>query len=133
MLCTDKTGTITEGKIIIHGTVNIEGKEDPFVRTLTYLNAAFESGFQNPIDDAIRALKLDITGYKKLGEIPYDFIRKRLSIVVQKGTDAQLITKGALKNILEVCTQTRLSDGSIVPIEEHKKTIEKHFTTYSSQ
>lgn len=133
MLCTDKTGTITEGKIIIHGTVNIEWKEDSFVRTLAYLNATFESGFQNPIDEAIRALKLDITGYKKLGEIPYDFIRKRLSIVAQNGTNAQLITKGALKNILEVCTQTRLSDGTIVPIEEHKKTIEKHFTTYSSQ
>ncbi len=133
ILCTDKTGTITQGTIIIHGTVDVEGKEDAFVRKLTFLNASFESGFSNPIDDAIRGLKEDITGYKKLAEIPYDFIRKRLSIAVRDGEKSMLITKGALKNILEVCTKVRKSDGTLAPLGDYQEMIDKHFSHYSNE
>ena len=97
------------------------------------MNAFFESGFQNPIDEALRGLKENVDGYTKIGEIPYDFIRKRLSIAVKDGDKATFITKGALKNILEICPSIRLEDGSIEPIEMHREKIEKHFSHYSSE
>ncbi len=74
-----------------------------------------------------------MTGYTKIGEIPYDFIRKRLTVAVKDEKTSMLVTKGALKNILEVCTDIRLSDGSVVNIEKYLSPINKHFSQYSSE
>ena len=80
ILCTDKTGTLTEGVVRIHSAIDINGEESEQVLFYAYLNASFESGFRSPIDEAVRNYKtFDLGGYEKLYEIPYDFIRKRLT------------------------------------------------------
>ena len=97
VLCSDKTGTLTEGQATVRSTVDIHGRPSQRVLTYAYLNSTFETGFRNPIDDAIRSSSgLDITGYVKLDELPYDFVRKRLSILVTQGDAHLMITKGAV-------------------------------------
>lgn len=109
LLCTDKTGTLTEGKIALHSAVDLEGLPAPAVLRLAFLNAALEAGIANPLDEAIvtagRAAGCNLDGARKVAEIPYDFSRKRLTLVVQQdGEDGPLIvTKGAFSNVLAVC------------------------------
>ena len=83
VLCTDKTGTLTKGEITLQGVHDLQGTENPNALLYVYLNACFESDFASPIDDAIRKhARLDISGWKKLDEVPYDFLRKRLTVLV---------------------------------------------------
>lgn len=131
ILCTDKTGTITEGNATVNDMVNWQGKSDERARLYAYLNALFQQGFTNPIDQAIATLQLPIDGYQKLDEIPYDFIRKRLSIAVQKGDQRFFVTKGALPNVLDVCSQIEAQTGQPEPINDSiRKLIEDRFATY---
>lgn len=112
VLCCDKTGTLTEGSVKMHSALDSEGVESREVFLCAYLNASYETGFTDPIDQAILDYgKPDIAGFKKLDEIPYDFVRKRLSILVARGEEHIVVTKGALANILEVCTAARTSQG----------------------
>ncbi len=79
---------------------------------MAYLNSLYETGFANPIDQAVRSgRKPDISGYGKLDEVPYDFIRKRLTVLVAKDGLSVMITKGALENVLEVCSSVEISGG----------------------
>ncbi|HXX35323.1 MAG TPA: magnesium-translocating P-type ATPase, partial [Thermodesulfobacteriota bacterium] len=111
VLCSDKTGTLTEGVVEFHSAVDVEGNENEKVFLYAYLNAMYETGFTNPIDEAIRKHRpLDLSGYQKLDEVPYDFVRKRLSILVSKDGVHQIITKGALLNVLEVCSSAEVGD-----------------------
>lgn len=131
LLCTDKTGTITEGVIKVSGLIDGFGENSEFVKALAYWNASLETGYANPMDEALRNLKLDTKeNPTRLGEVPYDFIRKRLSIAVQISTEKMLITKGAFLQILGICTQVRLSNGSTEPLSIHQATIEKQFETF---
>ena len=83
VLCSDKTGTLTQGKVSIHSTLDVRGRPSERVLRFACLNASFESGFANPIDEALRrAGACERTAYKKLDELPYDFVRKRLSVLV---------------------------------------------------
>ena len=110
VFCTDKTGTLTEGEIVLKGAVDAGGEVSPTVAQLAFLNAAFETGIENPLDAAImtagQAAGVSTAGYVKVDEIPYDFTRKRLTIVVE-APDAPatrlVITKGAYLNVLGVC------------------------------
>jgi Mg2+-importing ATPase len=112
MLCTDKTGTLTEGVVHIHSALDIEGHPSDKVMLLAYVNACFETGFLNPIDEALRNQPArDIAGFTKLDEVPYDFVRKRLSILVSHEGRSLMITKGALANVLEVCSGAESADG----------------------
>jgi Mg2+-importing ATPase len=105
VLCSDKTGTLTEGEVRLYAALDVNGAESDRVLLLAYLNAFFETGFQNPIDVAIKSYReLDVSGYQKLGEVPYDFLRKRLSILIEKDEARFMVTKGTLTNVLEVCT-----------------------------
>jgi Mg2+-importing ATPase len=123
VLCTDKTGTLTEGVMGLDAAMGPNGEPNNDVLRLAYLNAKLQTGLVNPLDEAIIArcaqTKLDISHFEKLDEVPYDFIRKRLSVVVREGddTDGVMIVKGALDNILEVCDQAR--DVSAVVTLDH--------------
>jgi P-type Mg2+ transporter len=122
VFCTDKTGTLTEGEVKIHAAIDIAGNASDRVLFYAYLNAVSESGYTNPIDTAIRQHKtFDISGYCKLDEVPYDFNRKRLSILFSSNNNQLIITKGALKNILDVCSTVENAPGQIVDITEERQ------------
>lgn len=113
VLCTDKTGTLTAGVITLDAAVDCEGAPAPEVARLAFINATLETGIANPLDAAIvaagdaRGLARDTA--RKIDEIPYDFTRKRLTIVVENGDPAEhlMITKGAFENVLAICTIER--------------------------
>ncbi len=117
ILCSDKTGTLTEGEIVLDRHVDIEGHDDDNVLRLVYLNSYFEAGIKSPLDAAI--LKHDrplITEYTKVDEIPFDFIRKRLSVVVRHGDECLLVTKGDAESVFAVCATVRVG-GVPVPFD----------------
>ncbi|WP_416067655.1 magnesium-translocating P-type ATPase [Rhizobium sp. ZK1] len=110
LLCTDKTGTLTEGVIQLNGCVDIAGEASARVRLLASLNASLQTGLKNPLDDAILASGSapdEMAHYRKVDEIPYDFARKRLSVVTRGEDGTDLICKGAVANILTVCTSAK--------------------------
>jgi Mg2+-importing ATPase len=133
LFCTDKTGTITEGIITVKGIVNNLGEESEYAKTLAFWNASLETGYANPIDDALRKLSVTSTALpQKLGEIPYDFIRKRLSIAVNTGKEKILISKGAYKEISKICSNILLQDGSIAAYTPQQPDLEKRFAQYGA-
>ncbi|MFA6371963.1 MAG: magnesium-translocating P-type ATPase [Methanothrix sp.] len=133
VLCTDKTGTLTEGTVKMHSVLDLEGKESEDVFLLAYVNAFFETGFYNPIDQAILSYrKPDVSGFKKIDEVPYDFIRKRLSILASFGSEHTIVTKGALGNVLEVCTSAMVAQ-EVVDISMVKSQVQAKFQELSSK
>ncbi len=133
VLCTDKTGTLTEGTVRMHSAQDIEGRESEEVFYLAYINSFFETGFSNPIDRAILDFhKPDLSGIKKLDEVPYDFNRKRLSILAYMDSENTILTKGALANVLQVCSSARL-DGKVVDISLVEDRVRARFRDLSSQ
>ena len=110
ILCTDKTGTLTEDKIVLEKYLDIKGEEDTRVLKHAFLNSYFQTGLKGNIDEAViaRTAKTELKGieekYEKVDEIPFDFSRRRLSVVVSDGKKKQLITKGAVEEILSICT-----------------------------
>jgi P-type Mg2+ transporter len=134
VLCSDKTGTLTEGVVRVRSALDVEGQASDKVLLFAYLNAAFETGFVNPIDAAIRAHRqFDLSGYQKLDEVPYDFIRKRLCILVAQGDRHLMVTKGALQNVLEVCSKAEAPDGSQVDLAAVRPSIEQQFSAFSAE
>ena len=110
ILCTDKTGTLTEDKIVLEKYLDINGDEDIRILKHAFLNAYFQTGLKGNIDEAVikRGLENNLgelqTKYKKIDEIPFDFSRRRLSVIVSDGDKKQMITKGAVEEILNICT-----------------------------
>lgn len=130
ILCTDKTGTITEGSMKLFDVVNPSGQPDGHAKLLAFLNAHFQNGFPNAVDDALNALQLPLEGYEKADEIPYDFIRKRLSICVSKPGENLLISKGAFHNIIEVCSYVA-ADNISQPLDiSRKAALERQFADF---
>lgn len=134
ILCTDKTGTLTEDKIVLEKYLDVMGNEDLGVLKHAFLNAYFQTGIRSNIDEAVinRAFSngmQDISNkYKKIDEIPFDFSRRRLSVVVTDGQKTQLITKGAVEEILNISTMINFK-GQVSPItndiKENMKKIAK--------
>ena len=126
ILCTDKTGTLTEDKIVLEKYRDIKGEEDFRVLKHAFLNAYFQTGLKGSIDEAIinRAKEQNLfeinEKYQKIDEIPFDFSRRRLSVVVSDGTKKQLITKGAIEEILNVCTLVDYK-GTVSPLDNETK------------
>jgi Mg2+-importing ATPase len=117
VFCSDKTGTLTEGLVRLKAACDITGAPSEKVLLHGALNASFETGFHNPIDEAIRtARSFDLSPFRKLDEEPYDFVRKRLSVLVATPTAHLLVTKGALANILAVCSTAETADGTLVEL-----------------
>jgi Mg2+-importing ATPase len=111
ILCTDKTGTLTEGVVQVEGAYDPTGARADGVLELAAVNASLETGLPSPLDDAIVAARVpDLSALRKQAEIPFDFVRKRVSVVVDGPDGLQLIMKGAFHHVLEVCD--RLPDGA---------------------
>ena len=128
ILCTDKTGTLTEDKIVLEKYLNINGEEDYSVLKQAYLNAYFQTGLKGSIDEAIinrakeKGLAKEFSDeFKKIDEIPFDFTRRRLSVVVTDGKKKELITKGAVEEILNISSFVEYN-GEISPINNEIKT-----------
>jgi Mg2+-importing ATPase len=134
VLCSDKTGTLTDGQVNIKSALDVNGQESDRVLFYAYLNAAMESGYINPIDEAIRSHKsFDISAYQKLGEIPYDFNRKCLSILLAKGDEKLLVTKGSLINILDICTDVEQEEGKTIELAPMRSQIQQRAEDLGSQ
>ena len=113
VICADKTGTLTEGIVHLQSALDVAGGPSDKVLLYAYLNAFYETGFTNPIDEAIRTHRqFDLSGYQKQDEIPYDFLRKRLSILVSHDDTQLMVTKGALANVLAVCSSAETEGGN---------------------
>jgi Mg2+-importing ATPase len=134
VICSDKTGTLTEGVVQLQSALDVEGAPSDKVLLYAYLNAFYETGFTNPIDEAIRThRKFDLSGYRKQDEIPYDFFRKRLSILVSHDDTHLMVTKGALSNVLAVCSSVETEGGEIIEIIAARDRIQQHFEEFSSK
>lgn len=127
ILCTDKTGTLTEGTIVLQDAVGPDGQSSAAVKTLAFLNASLETGIENPLDAAIVKLgereNLSAAGARKVDEIPYDFTRRRLTIVIEDQADPafhRLISKGAFANILAACSLVNRS-GAEQPLDDQAR------------
>ncbi len=128
ILCADKTGTVTVGKIELDRVVNPDGGESEKAALYAFLNAKFQTAFTNPLDQAIlEKLSFETADWQMTDEIPYDFERKRLSVIFGH----LLIAKGAVPQILEVCNRVEWPDGAITSIDEHKERLQKYFEEQS--
>ena len=134
VLCSDKTGTLTQGIVRLHLACGSKGIQSDRVLRLAEINATLQTGFKNPIDEALAssAPKEAVANLKAVGEIPYDFLRKRLSTGVQDGDKRYLITKGALKQILDQC-DTAVIEGATKPINDVRPMLEQKFHEFSDQ
>jgi len=128
ILCTDKTGTLTQDKIVLERHLDPYGKESADVLKYAYLNSFYQTGLKNLLDVAVLARdqeleSLDIEkNYQKFDEIPFDFVRRRMSVVVEEmGKQHVLICKGAVEEILKVCTQLKV-DSKVLPMDESVRT-----------
>ena len=125
MLCTDKTGTITEGKVVLEKHLDPRGNDSERVLNYAYMNSYFQTGLKNLMDIAIlnhAEIKKDTIdqGYRKIDEIPFDFERKRMSVVVEnKNNDHILICKGAIEEILSLCANVELDGNALPVLPEH--------------
>jgi Mg2+-importing ATPase len=121
ILCSDKTGTLTEGEIVLDRHVDVHGQDNEDVLRLVYLNSYFEAGIRSPLDTAI--LKHEppaILEYEKVDEIPFDFNRKRLSVIVRRGGERILIAKGEAESVLAICATVTI-DGAPQPFDENRR------------
>jgi len=131
MLCTDKTGTLTEGVVQVEGAYDAAGSSSEDVLELGACNAALETGVTSPLDDAITsARRPDLTCIHKLAEVPFDFIRKRVTIVVQSPAGIRLITKGAFHHVLEICAHS--ADGRALD-ETGKEQLEQRYEWWTGR
>ena len=121
VLCTDKTGTLTKNNIELQKYINVDGNDDEYVLKCAYVNSYLSTGYKNIVDKAIiqyaKSHSVDISNYKKIDEIPFDYMRKRASIVVTHHDNYRVIVKGAVEEIVKVCDMARV-DGNEVKINK---------------
>ncbi len=133
ILCSDKTGTITEGKVTLKDALDIEGNHSDKTLQYAWLNASMQQGFNNPVDAAIcSSYKGGGDDFSVQSEIPYDFIRKRLTIQVRNSKQNIVITKGALNVITGICVTAETSSGQVIPMNEQLDAIKNKYATLSA-
>jgi Mg2+-importing ATPase len=140
ILCSDKTGTLTEGRMALERAADAAGAPSPSLLRDAWLNARHQTGLANPLDEAIvaagDAAAVDAAGYRKLDEVPYDFVRKRLSVVFEapgREGEALLIAKGALGKILEVCDRVQEGAAAVALDGPRRAAIERLFEQWSGE
>lgn len=138
VLCTDKTGTLTEGAVILKDALDPKGQPAAAVLRYACLNAHYQTGLNNPLDDAINSrgqeAGVGMSTEHKVDEIPYDFIRKRLSVIVsdEEGTRT-LITKGALDNVLQICSSVQCADAACPLDDALREKLNERYRQWSEQ
>ncbi|HVZ72879.1 MAG TPA: magnesium-translocating P-type ATPase [Polyangia bacterium] len=123
VLCTDKTGTLTEARIRLESHLDVAGDDSHRVLELAYLNSWFQAGLRSPLDEAILQREtLDVAAWSKLDEIPFDFERRRLSVLVQRGAEPPLlVVKGALEDVLRLSTRYEDARGRTAPLDDETR------------
>lgn len=134
VLCTDKTGTLTLGIVKLNDAFDVGGQPSEAVLQLAAINARYQSGLNDPLDQAIlESFTPEVADGDKVDEIPYDFVRKRLSVIYRHDGRVTMTTKGALANVLEVCSSVRV-DGEAQPLDAAQQAgIQQHFADWSAQ
>jgi Mg2+-importing ATPase len=130
VLCTDKTGTLTLGRVELAKAVPAAACPEARLLHFAAVNASLQSGYTNPIDEAIIA-KLGRAEGESLGELPYDFSRKRLSVLVRAGDGAVLVTKGAVEGVLAVCGWVEGDGGRKMPLSDYEAEVRRTFEDLS--
>jgi Mg2+-importing ATPase len=124
VLCTDKTGTLTEATIKLVRAIDGHGVESPAAYADAFINSRFESGMKSPLDEAILAAHpFDMTGWKKLDEVPFDFERRRVSVLVEHDGKRRLVVKGAPEDLLRLSDRYTTQDGKDLPIDPETRRI----------
>ena len=130
VLCTDKTGTLTEARMRLVRAVDASGTESRRVFELAWLNSHFETGLKSPLDDAVLEYdSIDTSVWRKLDEVPFDFERRRVSVLAEKGSERLLIVKGAPEDVLRLCTsaEQELDRSTIALTEEGRAELMSSF------
>ncbi|MGQ9781256.1 MAG: magnesium-translocating P-type ATPase [Nitrososphaeria archaeon] len=134
VLCTDKTGTLTENRITLIRHIDVEGKDDEKVLLYSFLNSTLQTGLKSPLDEAILKFKeIDVRGYQKIDEVPFDFTRKRVSVVTEYEKQRLLIAKGAPEEILKVSAYCEVDDKVYDLMTELQNKIHERYEELSSQ
>jgi Mg2+-importing ATPase len=124
VLCTDKTGTLTEAKIKLVHTIDGRGVESPRAYAYAYVNSQFETGMKSPLDEAILAAhSFDITAWRKIDEVPFDFERRRVSVLVEHDGQRRLIVKGAPEDLLRLSGRYEDADGKEQPLDAETRRV----------
>ena len=116
VLCTDKTGTLTEDKIVLQKYINVEGNEDLSILEYAFLNSYYGTGMKNLVDRAVieygikHKINEQVINYEKIDEIPFDYVRKKMSVVVKHDNHYRIITKGALEEVLKSCKDVKINN-----------------------
>jgi Mg2+-importing ATPase len=134
VLCTDKTGTLTENRIKLVLHVDINGEENEKVLLYSYLNSHYQTGLKSPLDEAVLKFRdIDVKDYLKIDEVPFDFVRKRLSIVVEYQDQRFMITKGAPEEIARVCSYYEVGELIADVTDEARRKIEQKYVELSAE
>src|SRR5476651_2047487 len=135
VLCTDKTGTLTESTIKLVRTIDGRGAESTRAYAYAFINSQFESGMKSPLDDAILAAKpFDMTNWKKVDEVPFDFERRRVSVLVEQDAKRRLIVKGAPEDLLNLSQHYEDAAGEDKPLDaETRRTFEATLSALGAQ
>jgi Mg2+-importing ATPase len=133
-LCTDKTGTLTQNVITSTSHVDVNGKEDDNILLLAQLNSSLQAGVRTPLDDAIlQHQTLDLTKYSRVDEIPFDFVRRRVSVIVNDGSKTLLISKGATLEMLSVCSSYQEENQQLPLTDETRNKIRAQYEESSKE
>jgi P-type Mg2+ transporter len=141
VLCTDKTGTLTQGRIILERHLDVRGEDDDRVLEYGYLNSHFQTGLKNLLDVAVldhvhlKARLIEQGNFKKLDEIPFDFQRRRMSVVIEDGTSGKhiLICKGAVEEVMSLCNRVEYTGQVLDVLSDHDAKRRKLVETLNSQ
>lgn len=134
VFCTDKTGTLTENTVILLSHIDMEGSSNEKVLQFSYLNSYFQTGIKSPLDEAIQKHeKVDVSKFKKIDEVPFDFVRRRLSVVVENDGAKIMITKGAPEEIAKICSTYEVDGITFELAEELRRKIDAKFRELSEE